>query len=104
MFDLPTKNISGYFTYGSLLSISAYNDALTLLGTVNSPAASNLGNSELITLPFDDVAQVVISGALPDTFIMDDFSFTAVPEPASASAVALALLLATGWLRRQVRR
>jgi hypothetical protein len=94
IFDNPTSEISAYFTYASTLTITAYDVFNTVLGTFTTLTDFNLGVSEYILLDFSNVSSLVIAGFLPDSFIMDDFSFdsaTSVPEPST-------LLLFSGGL------
>lgn len=96
-FDTTASDIFAYFTYGSPLTFSAYDAQNNLSGTFTSSLSSNLGASELIALNFDDVKYLEIAGAVNNSFIIDDFTFTEnhvdpVPEPSTFLLLGAGLL------------
>jgi|MudIll2142460700_1097286.scaffolds.fasta_scaffold105518_2 hypothetical protein len=90
-FSTLVTSAGGYFTYVSLLTISAFDSLNNLLGTINSSASANhvsSGNSpnEFLQIAFAvGISQLVITGDPAGTsFTLDDFTATplvGVPEP-----------------------
>lgn len=117
-FAAPVFSVGGYFTYISGLSLSAFDGASNLLGTVtstffaNNVSSGDPGSSPNELLSFADIsgliARVVITGdILGSSFVLDDLTVdngNAVPEPQTL-LLALALLgagcLPRGWMRRR---
>lgn len=116
-FSAPVFSVGGYFTYVGGLSLSAFDGANHLLGTVTSAFGANTittgdpGSSPNELLSFVDagglIARVVITGNIAgDSFVLDDLTVdigNTVPEPQTL-LLALALLgagcLPRGWMRR----
>ncbi len=117
-FAAPVFAVGGYFTYLSALSLSAFDAANNLLGTVvHSAFASNLlvsgdpGSSPNESLSFANasglIARIVITGDIAGaSFVLDDLTVNignTIPEPQTLW-LTLALLgagvLPRGWLRR----
>ena len=117
-FVAPVLSVGGYFTYLSALSLSAFDSASNLLGTVTSAyAANNVSTGDpgsspnellLFTAASDVIARVVITGDITgSSFVLDDLTLNnvnAVPEPQTL-LLALAMLgagcLPRGWMRRR---
>lgn len=116
-FAAPVFSVGGYFTYGSALTLQAFDSSNNLLGVaVASLFGSNLGlsgdtgSSSNELLSYADIggaiARVTITGnLLGGSFVMDDLRVdngNSVPEPQTL-LLALALLgagcLPRGWLR-----
>lgn len=116
-FAAPVFSVGGYFTYGSALTLQAFDSSNNLLGVaVASLFGSNLGlsgdtgSSSNELLSYADIggaiARVTITGDLSGgSFVMDDLRVdngNSVPEPQTL-LLALALLgagcLPRGWLR-----
>ena len=116
-FAAPVFSVGGYFTYGSALTLQAFDSSNNLLGVaVASLFGSNLGlsgdpgSSSNELLSYADIggaiARVTITGDhLGGSFVMDDLRVdngNSVPEPQTL-LLALALLgagcLPRGWLR-----
>lgn len=117
-FAAPVFSVGGYFTYITGLSLSAFDGASNLLGTVTSAfVANNVSNGDPGSSPnellsFADIsgliAKVVITGDIAgSSFVLDNLTVdngNAVPEPQTL-LLALALLgagcLPRGWMRRR---
>jgi hypothetical protein len=117
-FAQPASAVGGYFTYAVPVTVSAFNAANVLLGSVSSLFSSNMGLSgdggsspnELIQLAFSNIAYVTFAGSsLGGSFTVDDLTYTLsettpppVPEPAMGSLLILGAL-SFGY-RRLIRR
>lgn len=77
-FLQPSKDISGWFTYGAQLTISAYDSLDGLLGIVNSLGSSNLGSSTLINIGLNNVSRLSFVNSTVGSFIIDDLNFTKI--------------------------
>lgn len=117
-FAAPVFAVGAYFTYISGLSLSAFDGASNLLGTVTSAFGANNvssgdpGSSPNELLSFANasglIARVVITGNVAGaSFVLDDLTVNngnAVPEPQTL-LLALSLLgagcLPRGWMRRR---
>ena len=117
-FAAPVFAVGGYFTFVSGLSLSAFDAASNLLGTVtsvfgaNNVSSGDPGSSPNELLSFANasglIARVVITGNVAGgSFVLDDLTVNngnAVPEPQTL-LLALALLgagcLPRGWMRRR---
>lgn len=95
-FTNAASNISGYFTYASQLTFSAYDNVGNLIGGYVNAGFDNLGSSEFISLSFIDVSTLIIAGEWDGSFIMDDLNFEAsassVPEPSSLALLSIGLI------------
>lgn len=95
-FTNAASNISGYFTYASQLTFSAYDVIGDLIGDFVNTGFDNLGSSEFISLSFADVSTLIIAGEWDGSFIMDDLNFEAsvssVPEPSTLVLLSLGLV------------
>jgi hypothetical protein len=85
-FSTLVTNAGGYFTYGTSLTLEAFDILNSPIGTVTSSASSNFGSNELIHIAFaDGISQLVITGDIAGgSFTLDDFTatpVTGVPEP-----------------------
>ena len=88
-----TDTVSGYFTYGDLLSLSSYDINGRLLATSQSAGVNNLGSNELITLSGQGISLLRVSSN--SNFTLDDLSFSnavAVPEPTTIVLLAIGAL------------
>ena len=118
IFSTPVLSVSGYFTYGDGLSMSAYDSLDHELATVHGHYGSNLRLSgDAGSAPNDfltyvstsgPIARVAITGRIATgIFVLDDLTIdtgNTVPEPQTL-LLALALLgagcLPRGWMRRR---
>ncbi len=95
-FSSAANKISGYFTYGSQLTFSAYDSLGGLIGEFINAGFDNFGMSELIELDFIDVSSLVITGEWDGSFILDDLSFEvssgSVPEPSTLVLFSLGII------------
>lgn len=92
-FTNPAQDISAWFTYATLLTLTAFDSSNTMLGAINSIGLDNTGYSTQIALGIGGVSHLVIAGDVNGGFTMDDLSFTStVPEPATLSLMAIGLI------------
>ena len=106
-FLTPVLQFSGFFTYNTALTITAFGGADTILGSVNSLFTNNQflsgvpgsSTNELLTLAFSQgISRIVIAGSSSgSSFTLDDVTASPVPEPATLMLffIAAGLLLAT---------
>ena len=74
-FDAPVDNVSAYFAYASLLTLTAFDGGGNTLGTLNSALNSFLDGNQLISLGISGIVSLQISGQDPSSFILDDLTF-----------------------------
>ena len=112
LFNSPVLSVSGYFTYLSSLTFTAFDSGATQVGQTTSLFSSNLvlsgdpGSSanELLTVSFaGGISSVTISGdPMGGSFTLDDLRVeplaTTVPEP-SSTLLFISGVLAVGVLR-----
>lgn len=103
-FLQPSKDISGWFTYGAQLTISAYDSLNGLLGIVNSLGTNNLGSSTLINIGLNNVSRLSFVNSTVGSFIIDDLNFAKIetlppspgpgmiPEPPTLMLLIIGLL------------
>jgi len=89
-FTTPVNDVSAWFTYSSPLTITAFDLTNIVLGTANSIGADNTGSSTQITLGFQGISRVTVSGETGNSFTMDDLRF--VPEPTILELLGIGLL------------
>jgi len=104
-FDMPVATVSGWFTSSSNAVPSLYLEAysgLNAMGTLLDTATinRNADSIDLMEVSGDGIWSVKIHDS-GNYFTMDDFAYV-VPEPATASL--LAILLAGGALRLRKRK
>jgi hypothetical protein len=104
-FTSPVLSFSGFFTYGSALTIDAFDSLNQSVGTTNSAFTSNFVSSgnppnELLQVTFaGGISHVSITGDLAGSpFTLDDATVStptesSVPEPSSTCMVLACLLL-----------
>lgn len=92
-FSTPMLSFGAYFTYVEPLTISAFDAAHMLVGSITSAFTNNTGTggdpgsspNEFISITTSGIASVLIAGDPGGgSFAMDDLTFrssTAVPEP-----------------------
>ena len=105
-FANPVGSFSGYFTYLTTITLTAFDTANATIGSVHSGFTTNLGLSgepgsepnEFLTITSAlGISSVTIEGHLGGgSFTMDDVGYqplssTEVPEPSTASLVLFAL-------------
>ncbi len=98
----PVSMVSTYFRSGTDIFLFAFDAADNLLGQAfGSPntAPDPAGYLTVNTAGFD-IRYVVIEGA-PNFFVLDDFTYTAIPEPAAGAAVVGLALAGLAWWRRR---
>ncbi|MCW5631802.1 MAG: hypothetical protein KIT17_00550 [Rubrivivax sp.] len=108
LFSTPVSEVSGYFTYATAITMSAFDASNNLLGSISSIFGSNLALSgaagaspnELLQLAFGSgISRITVAGdPAGASFVLDDFSFTPVVRDVSAPGTACASLLALGIL------
>ena len=108
-FLTPVGQFSGFFTYNAALTITAFDAADSVLGSVNSLFTNNqflsgvAGSStnELLTLAFSQgISRVVIAGSPSgNSFTLDDVTAGPVPEPASLTLFFIAAMVLLGFRR-----
>jgi len=112
LFSSPVLSVSGYFTYLSSLTFTAFDSGANQVGQTTSLFGSNLvlsgdpGSSpnELLALSFaGGISSVSISGdPLGGSFVLDDVTVeplaTTVPEP-NSTLLCISGVLAVGALR-----
>ena len=110
-FLQPSKDISGWFTYGAQLTISAYDSLNGLLGIVNSFGTSNLGTSTLINIGLNNVSRLSFVNSTIGNFIVDDLNFTKIealppklPDPGSVPEPSTLILLCAGFFGLAYRK
>ncbi|MBM3765169.1 MAG: hypothetical protein FJW32_07230 [Acidobacteria bacterium] len=108
-FTIPVLNFSGYFTYSTALTLTAFDALNQVVGSTNSAFSANTVSSqntpnERLQLSFaGGIARVTLAGGVSgSTFTLDDLELTTpdsaeIPEPATWLLVAAAL----GVLRRK---
>jgi len=116
-FSAPIYSFTGFFTYGTALTLSAFDGANNLLSSVTSAFGSNdaafgdPGSSPNELLSFASltgISSILISGDLAGgSFVLDDVSFdssrpTGVPEPATGLLVAAGLSILAIRKRNQL--
>jgi hypothetical protein len=100
IFSSPVPFFQGYFTYGQQVTVRAFDAANSLLGSVSTSAAcvSNLALSgtpgcapnEFLSLNLAGISSVTITGnQAGGSFVMDDVSFSQVPEPGYGILVSI---------------
>jgi len=110
-FAAPVLSVAGFFTYGTQLSVKAFDSASQLVASTKSAFQNNEllsgvpGSSpnEMISVSAKSISRVTITGdPSGGSFVLDDLTFSpsttsVVPEPgtgALASATIAALLVA----------
>lgn len=94
-FSGPANGISAWFTFGSGLTMTAFDSFGGQQGSLTTGVLSNLGSSMLIDMNFQNVYRLEIAGGVPSTFVLDDLSFTianSVPEPTTLALLAIGLI------------
>jgi hypothetical protein len=119
-FAAPIFSLSGFFTYLSPLTITAFDGTDNLLGSVTSTFLTNLalsGNpgstsNELLALAFQTGISRVSIAADPSggSFVLDDLTFdhapapSSVPEPGTLSLMGLGVAMLFRKARAVKRR
>jgi hypothetical protein len=118
IFATPVSSVSGYFTYGSPLTIDAFDSALSLIGSVSSAFSNNFALSgdpgsspnELLQLnAVSGISELTITGlASGGSFALDDFTFTTgavsnVPEPGTLGLIGCFAFSTLTWRIRRAR-
>jgi hypothetical protein len=110
-FGAPVTAVSGYFTYGELLTLTAFDALNNPVGSVSSAFFNNealsgdLGSSpnEFLQLTFaGGISSVTFAAdSAGGSFTLDDLTVSAVPEPAS---LVLLLTVLAGVATTHYRR
>lgn len=114
-FAAPVLSFSGYFTYRTALTLTAFDSSSLVVDSVSSAFSSNLGTdpgtvpNEFLQLLFaGGISSLTIAGDPSGfSFVLDDVTIspldraTAVPEPGTISLLAGGVAL---LLRRRLRR
>jgi len=93
-FSTPVSSFSGYFTYGEVITLNAYNAASVQVATATSAFSDNeLLSGDIGSIPNEflqvdflgGISEVTITGdPAGGSFVMDDVAFASgVPEPSS---------------------
>ena len=99
----------GYITGDVAITLEAYDSSNNLLGSVSTPGANEIGAGTgydpniYLSLSFSDISYVKFHDT-GNTFTLDDFTFTTVPEPSTWAAGALMLLPFGFGLLRMLRK
>lgn len=98
---LPASSVSTYFRSGTDIFLFAFDSADNLLGM--DSRSPNTFPAPAGWLSFDagtfSISYVIIDGA-PDFFVLDDFTYAVIPEPAAMGWVAgLGLTALAVWRR-----
>jgi hypothetical protein len=90
-FTTPVLSVGGYFTYSTRITIVAYDAANIPIATMTSAFDNNEALSgdpgsqpnEFIVFSMPSgISRITITGSLTgSSFVMDDLTFTAIPEP-----------------------
>lgn len=90
-FTTPVSNVGAYFTYNTRITIVAYDGANNPIATItsvfdnNEALSGDLGshpNEFLVFSMLGGISRITITGSLTgSSFVMDDLTFTAIPEP-----------------------
>ena len=102
-FSNLTNNVSAYFTYSTQLTINVYGENSSFLGSINSATSSNLGSNTLISIAYQGIKRLQISGESPESFVMDNLQ--PVPEPDEYALFGvgfLAIYIRLGYHRRKL--
>lgn len=117
-FAADVYSVAGYFTYAAPLTLTAFDAASNVLGSVSSLFASNFvssgtsGSSPNELMQYQSligIASVTIAGdSLGGSFVLDDLTYdnrpATVPDPATLAVVLLGALSLMGFQRRANRQ
>lgn len=112
-FAATMVSVGGYFTYGSGLTLEAFDAALVSLGSVTSAFSTNMGlsgeagsapNEFLGLSSLAGIRSIVITGdPSGGSFTLDDLTYARdVPEP--SGLLLLGIANAVAWARRRRTR
>ena len=107
----PAQSFAAHFTYAVPLTVTLYDNVMSVVATATSVFNSNLAVSgssgsspnELIAIGFaGGFSAVMVSGAAAGgSFTIDDLTVSAVPEARPSVLIALGLLAVVGVARRR---
>jgi hypothetical protein len=113
-FSEPVRDFAAHFTYVAPLTLTFYDLSDSVIGVVFSAFSSNSlltgepGScpNELLSFAWNNgITRVVITGAdTGSSFVLDDLTITAVPEPPSLFLLSAAVLGVVTLLRLTKRR
>jgi len=86
-FDNLMNDVSGYFTFAEVLTLSVFDSNGGLLANTQSSTGSNLGSNEFIALSATGIRSLLITSNSP--FTLDDLSY--VPEPSTFLLLVIGL-------------
>jgi hypothetical protein len=104
IFSLDQSVVTGWYSSGYVLEISAYNSSNVLVASQTDP--SNLGSSSEFIISGTDISTLVIttSNGSAGFLALDDVTFAspaAVPEPGTIALLGTGLLGLAGAARRK---
>jgi hypothetical protein len=96
--------VGGYITGNTAITMFAYDMFGNLLGSVSTPGCNFIGCSStppnfFLSLSFPNIASVIFHDT-GNSFTLDDFTFTPVPEPWSMVLLGTGLLAVARRFRR----
>jgi hypothetical protein len=109
------STVSGFITGNKAISLDAFNASGQLIGTVSTPGANFLGNSNSLSpniqlsLTLPNIASVRFHDN-GNSFTLDDFSWTTqavtppVPEPASLTLLGLGVFGMAGYALKRRKK
>jgi len=97
------SSAGGYITGNTAITLEAYDSANNLLGSVSTSGANYIGSGNdnpniFLNVQADGIAYVKFHDT-GNTFTLDDFQFTPVPEPSTYLAGLGALGMVIGFIR-----
>jgi hypothetical protein len=104
-FYPDVTDVSGWYTDGDGVTVTAYDDLDNVLATFNGAPVIG-ADSEFVLDNLANASSITISdvGGNPDFLTVDDLTFTQVPEPGSLLLLGTGVLGLVGTMRRKLRR
>jgi hypothetical protein len=110
-FIVPASTVSGFFNYGTRLTLTAFDSSNNVIGTTTSAFNSNLGvtgdpgshPNEVLSFSFvSGISRIVIAGDPEGTsFTLDDLTVATVPEPSALYLLTGGALTFITFLRKR---
>ncbi len=104
-FSTPVTDVSGWYSDGDGVTVTAYDSMGDVLATFNGAPVSG-ADSEFTLDPEGGIYFITLSDVdgNPDSLIADDLTFTETPEPGSLLLLGTGVLGLLGTMRRKLRR